>query len=287
MSSMQCIVLDFDGTFTRVDEEAAPFVEAFRRGLGEHLARSSSPLPPEQRWEAAAKIVEGDPDRHGWEYDGAIVAPAHADPYIRCTTIGQLLLAEDGLTVGQRTEILQGLYRQCYPLARTVFRPDAKLVVEALLASGVPLYVVSNSATEHVRAKIDALDPIGKHAIQVRGDARKFVIHEPERSHELFDALPAQMELPGLGRPIYLRRGHYFDALRKIWDETGARPETTMVCGDIFELDLAMPARLGARVHLVARPETPEYERRAVRAMPGGSASQDLAGLLLQLELPG
>ena len=30
MSSIECIVLDFDGTFTRVDEEAVPFVDAFR-----------------------------------------------------------------------------------------------------------------------------------------------------------------------------------------------------------------------------------------------------------------
>lgn len=287
MSSIECIVLDFDGTFTRVDEEAAPFVEAFRKGLAAQLARGSSSVDPDQRWDAAAKVIESDPDRHGWEYDGAIVAPAHADPYIRCTTIGQLLLAEEGLTVGQRTEILQGLYRECYPLSRTVFRPEAKQVVEAVLASGLPVYVVSNSATEHVRAKIDSLDPAGKRAIKVRGDARKFVIHEPERAHPLFSSLPAQMEVAGLGRPMYLRRGHYFEALRKIWDETGARPETTMVCGDIFELDLAMPARLGARVHLVARPETPEYERRAARAMPGGSTSQDLKGLLLHLALPG
>ncbi|AKF09690.1 HAD family hydrolase [Sandaracinus amylolyticus] len=282
MSSIECIVLDFDGTFTRVDEEAAPFVEAFRTGIAEHLS-------PERaaRWDDAAKLVQADPDRYGWEYEGVIVAPSHADPYIRCTTIGQLLLAEEGHSPGRRTEILQGLYKHAYPLSRTVFRPDAKMVVEALVASGLPLFVVSNSATEHVRAKIDALDPIGKSAIRVRGDARKFVIHEPEKPHSLFTSLPETMELPGLGRPIHLRRGFYFEALRKIWDETGAGPETTMVCGDIFELDLAMPARLGARVHLVARPETPEYERRAVRGMPGGSASQDLGGLLLQLELPG
>lgn len=287
MSSIECIVLDFDGTFTLVDEEAAPFVEAFRRGLATQLARGSSTVDPDQRWDAAAKVIESDPDRYGWEYDGVIVAPAHADPYIRCTTIGQLLLAEEGLTVGQRTEILQGLYRECYPLSRTVFRPDAKHVVEVVLASGLPVYVVSNSATEHVRAKIDALDPVGKRAIKVRGDARKFVLHEPDRAHSLFSSLPAQMEVAGLGRPMHLRRGHYFEALRKIWEETGARPETTMVCGDIFELDLAMPARLGARVHLVARPETPEYERRAARAMPGGSTSQELKGLLLHLALPG
>jgi FMN phosphatase YigB (HAD superfamily) len=282
MSSIECIVLDFDGTFTRVDEEAVPFVEAFRRGLAEHLS-------PERvaGWDEAARAVEAEPDRFGWEYDGVIVAPSHADPYIGCTTIGQLLLAQEGLPPGRRTEILEEVYRRCYPLSLTVFREDAKMVVEALVASGVPVFVVTNSATEHVRAKIDVLDPRGKDRLSVRGDARKFVIHEPDRAHPLFEALPERIEVAGLARPLWLRRGYYFEALRKIWEETGASPETTVVCGDIFELDLAMPARLGARVHLVARPGTPDYEWRAVRNTPGGSASHDLTGLLLQLDLPG
>jgi hypothetical protein len=99
--------------------------------------------------------------------------------------------------------------------------------------------------------------------------------------------VPETAEISGLSRPMHLRRGHYFDALTKIWDETRARPENTLVCGDIFELDLALPARLGARVHLVARPQTPEHERRAARTTPGGSVSQELVGLLERLALPG
>jgi FMN phosphatase YigB (HAD superfamily) len=282
MSSIELIVLDFDGTFTLVDEEATPFVEAFRRGLAEHVGPAAA-----ARWDDAARRVESAPDRHGWEYDGVIVAPAHGDPYIRCTAIGQILLEEAGVARARRAEILHGLYRRCYPLSRTVFRPDAKTVVEAVLATGLPVYVVTNSATEHVRAKIEKLDPAGKESIVVRGDARKFVLHEPDEPHPLFASLPEQVEIPGLTRPVYLRRGYYFEALRKIWDETGIGPETTIVCGDIFELDLAMPSRLGTRVHLVARPETPDYERRAVRSIPGGSLSQDLAGLLAHLDLPG
>lgn len=281
MSSIECIVLDFDGTFTRVDEEAIPFVEAFRKGLAAHVPEL------DVRWDRAAATIEATPDRYGWEYDGVIVAPSHADPYIRCTTIGQLLLAEARVPAGARTEILQGLYKEAYPLSLTVFRNDAKMVVEAVVSSGLPVFVVTNSASAHVRAKIDALDPVGKSALQIRGDARKFVLHEPDKKSPLFEALPQRMAITGLPRPIWLRRGYYFEALQKIWDETGAGPETTIVCGDIFELDLAMPAQLGARVHLVARPQTPDYEKRAARGIPGGSTSQDLAGLLLHLDLPG
>ena len=279
MGTIECIVLDFDGTFTLVDEEAAPFVDAFRAGLSEHVGGDLA-----LGWERAAARIDREPERYGWEYDGAIVAPAHADPYVRCTTIGQLLLDESGVTPGRRTEILQGLYKACYPLSLTVFRPEAKRVVEAIVQSGIPVFVVTNSATDHVRAKIDVLDPVGKSQVDVRGDARKFVLHEPEKVHPLFASLPDRTTVQGLPRPVFLRRGYYFEQLRRIWDETGTGPETTIVCGDIFELDLAMPARLGTRVHLVARPSTPDYERRAVRGIPGGSTSQDLAGLMLTLE---
>jgi len=280
MSSPECIVLDFDGTFTRVEEEAVPFEEAFRRGLGERFPEVAA------RWDRARDEVERSPDRYGREHDGLVVAPSHADPYVRCAAIGQILLDEAGVRRGERTEILDALHRAAYPLCHTVFRPEAGAVLGALAATSIPTFVVTNSATHQVEAKLQALTA-GRGAIVVRGDARKFVLHEPDRRDPAFDALPEHIAVSGLERPIYLRRGHYFEALRRIWDETGAGPERTLVCGDIFELDLAMPAHLGAQVHLVTRPTTPDYERRAVRAMIGGSTSADLGGLLARLELPG
>ncbi len=284
--STECIVLDFDGTFTRVDDEAVPFVAGFREGLRERVG----PIADE-RWPGLVARVEEDPDAHGWEYDGQIVAPSHADPYIFTTTVAQLLLTEIGVGLGARTEMLQALYRENYPKSRNVFRHDAKRVVEAVLSSGVPVFVVTNSQTDHVAAKLRDLAPEGLEHLSVRGDARKFVLAEPERAgsswREVWSGIPAEGRIAGLSRPIQLRRGHYFDILTRIWDETHTSPETTLVCGDIFELDLALPAQLGARIHLVARPQTPEHERRAARTTPGGGVSQELVGLLERLEMPG
>ncbi|MBX7196333.1 MAG: HAD family hydrolase [Sandaracinaceae bacterium] len=286
MSSTECIVLDFDGTFTRVDDEAVPFVTGFREGLRARVGEAA-----DLRWPALASRVEADPDRYGWEYEGTIVAPSHADPYIFTTTVAQLLLTELGLGLGARTDMLQALYRENYPKSRNVFRNDARRVVETVIATGVPVFVVTNSQTDHVAAKLRDLAPEGLDKLSVRGDARKFVIAEPSRaSHtwrELWSEIPETSRIHGLARPIHLHRGHYFDALTRIWDETHTRPENTLVCGDIFELDLALPAQLGARVHLVARPQTPEHERRAARTTPGGGVSQELVGLLDRLELPG
>jgi hypothetical protein len=104
----------------------------------------------------------------------------------------------------------------------------------------------------------------------------------PEKSDARFDRVPDTQHVDGLARPILLKRGRYFDVLRQLWDETGARPERTLVCGDIYELDLALPAALGACVHMVGRPSTPSYEREAV-SRAGGTFSIELSGVLARL----
>ncbi len=281
--TVECIVLDFDGTFTLVDREAVPFLEGFLADLRDLVGADVA-----ARWDETVRRVKADPDRYGWENEGRIVAPSHADPYILATTVGQLLLAESGVdSRASRTETLQTLYQRNYPRALTVFRPDAKAVIETLVRASVPVFVVTNSKTEHVEAKLDELAPKGRKQIAVHGNARKFVLTEPEAPDDAWRRVPSQREVAGLSRPIYLHRGAYYEQLRRIWQETGTSAASTLVCGDIFELDLALPSELGARVHLVARPDTPEYERGAARSRVGGSVSQDLSGLLEVLELPG
>ena len=56
------------------------------------------------------------------------------------------------------------------------------------------------------------------------------------------------------------------------------RPARTLVCGDIYEMDLAMPQTLGAAVHLVVRPSTRAWERDAAQAF--GTASSSLLDAL-------
>ena len=90
-----------------------------------------------------------------------IVAPAHADPYILATTVGQVLLDRAGTSRAQRAEILQSLYANNYPKSATVFRSDARRVVEAVLSTGRPVFVITNSRTEHVAQKIKELAPRG------------------------------------------------------------------------------------------------------------------------------
>lgn len=269
------LILDFDGTFTDVDEEAAPFLEGYRAGLAELAGR-----PIDDAWERALGTVQRDPDAHGFAYEDKIVAPSHADPYILATSVARLVIEE--LDDPSLHEGLEGLFRRCYAQSATAFRPDAGEVLDAVLATGRPVWVVSNSHTENVVAKLEQLRPAALREITVVGDARKFHLVEPEPSDPRFDAVPPEIDVEGLGRPLYLRRGLYYERLREIWTETGIGPERTMVCGDIFELDLALPATLGARVHLVGRDRTPSWERELAARM-GGSFSTELRGLLAAL----
>jgi hypothetical protein len=87
--------------------------------------------------------------------------------------------------------------------------------------------------------------------------------------------VPPTQKVKGLSRPIQLRRGAYVDALGRVWRETGVAPKDTLVCGDIYELDLALPAALGCSVHMVLRPTTHAYERTAITQLGGRAALSD------------
>lgn len=274
------IILDFDGTFTDVEAEAGPFYEAYREDVVTILGPDF-----EDEWQRAQAVIAENPGLHGWLHDGRIVAPGDADPYLRATVIMNMIFDERGIytDLDERTAVLQKLYFDNYPKADTVFRKEAKEVVEALLASDVPTVVVTNSATDDVQKKIDELDPKGRDRLRVIGNARKFIVTDPSAPDARFDAVPETIEIADLERPVYPRRGHYFDLLNSIWTETGTTPADTLVAGDIFELDLMLPAVLGSEVMLVTKPRTADFEKTACAALERGSVTDDLHAVLARL----
>ena len=102
-----------------------------------------------------------------------------------------------------------------------------------------------------------------------------------------FQSLPVaygEKPIPETERPIYLRRGAYFQAICRVLDGDFDALTNTVFCGDIWEMDLAMPYALGAKVHLLDRAapfETYSYERRALAGYEArGKTSANLSGLL-------
>src|SRR5918992_1401316 len=106
--AIRCVVLDFDGTFTDVAAEGAPFVRHFKS----HLARML-----------------------GQDEGGGVVAPATADPYLLSNCVARQLMSRAGVfkDPSERHEALQTLYREAYKLTGMAFKPEAKEVLEALL----------------------------------------------------------------------------------------------------------------------------------------------------------
>ena len=273
------VVLDFDGTFTDVEIEAAPFTAAYRSDLEDLLGRDVSRL-----WSEEEQVILSKPADFGWQFGGKVVPPANADPYLLATAVTQRIFDRLAIlsSAPLRTDVSQSLYRNAYHYTATSFRPEAREVLEALLATKAHVFVVTNSHPEVVAQKIDALSPKGRERLEVFGDAKKYVVDEASPTDARFAALPETKRLPGLeSRPVFLRRGRYYEVLRAIWKNTGTSLENTLVCGDIWELDLALPQELGAQVQLIERKTTLEFERRAVEsAGDRGQVSATLTPLI-------
>ena len=267
------LVLDFDGTMTDAEQEGGPFRGGYLQDIATLCgAELDEVLALAEGFEAE---VAADPQAYGWLFHGHIVAPATVDPYLRIMPVARKIFDHYGTfqSEADRTRLLDGiLYKYNYTKTLNVFRDGAAEVLHGL--EGTATYVVTNSHTEHVKAKIADL---GVHWLveRVHGRAKKYVIEDS------FDTLPATMTMEGLSRPILLRRANYHRVLSALLEENGKDWSELLVVGDIFELDLAVPLALGARVGLVVNAFTPAYEQAYLDAHPRGILVHDIR------EIPG
>ncbi|MBI5002622.1 hypothetical protein HZC31_04505 [Candidatus Woesearchaeota archaeon] len=260
---IEVLIWDFDGTATKVDEEAVNFVVGYKEGFAKAVNVSLRTLNP--FWNIMERRVRENPTQHGWTVNGKIVAPAYADPLVECRTIGDFLLLEHGEyqhDPQKRDALLYKLFRENYPKCTIVFKEDAAAAFRAS-QDFTPTYVVTNSETDAVQGKINLLGT-DVSRITVLGGAKKYVLDDE------WIALPESLEEPGFGRPLYLRRKNYADILSRIMKEKGVAPEQVLVAGDIYELDLLLPQQLGMHIALLPRERTPAYERSAVTSYARG-----------------
>jgi len=275
---MTVLVLDFDGTMTDAEAEGRPFRDGYLEDLAAMVGRpAGDPEVLAIAQEVEAELLEA-PAAHPFLWMGRPVAPATVDPYLRMVPIAHRILDKFDVMPSpiDRGRLLGNvLYKYNYAktLGHPVFRPGAGQVLKSL--GGTEAWIVTNSDTHAVAGKVAALDRevsgVAWLTSRVRGHARKFDVEDD------WTGVDAHLEVPGLARPVLLRRRHYHDILRTILDGAGATFADLVVIGDIFELDLALPLALGARVGLVASPRTPPYERAFVEAHPRATIIEDLA----------
>lgn len=275
---MTVLVLDFDGTMTDAEAEGRPFRDGYLEDLCTLVGRDAG--DPEV--EAIAATIEDQlaatPEQHPFLWMQRAVAPATVDPYLRMVPIAHAILdrfgvLENAVDRGRLLGAILYKYNYAKTLGRPVFRTGAGEVLRGL--AGRDAWIVTNSDTHAVAGKIAALDRqtsgVAWLTSRVRGHARKFDVDDS------WTGAAPELAVPGLARPVLLRRRMYFSILDAILKAAGASFEELVVIGDIFELDLAMPLSLGARVGLVASSRTPSYERAFVTAHPRARMIEDLS----------
>jgi FMN phosphatase YigB (HAD superfamily) len=91
---MDCIIFDFDGTLTDLSSQAQPFHSLVREDLCRQLGQSADVIS--HAWDEVADALRAAPPYEGWTYQGRLVAPAKADPYLFAGYITARLLDRFG-----------------------------------------------------------------------------------------------------------------------------------------------------------------------------------------------
>lgn len=294
MTKPRVFIFDFDGTLTDAEEEGMPFTAGYLDDLAALTGAGHEEI--EALAECFADAIGPD---DGWVFQGQIVAPACVDPYLRIMPVARRILDHYGMFLNphDREQLLDRiLYKYNYGKSATVFRVGASGLLSRLPRDTT--WVVTNSATEPVERKVrdlgvqtlrdagitnisNTMNPMGWLKGRVVGNAKKYA-NDPDWKTE---RVPAEMQIPGLDRPILLRRRLYFETLNRLRREADVKWPDITVVGDIFELDLALPLHRGARVVLMANEHTPDYEVRYLKEHPNASVVRSIPELRTFLDI--
>lgn len=269
------IILDFDGTLTDAEKEAAPALKKKAEMFCERTGMPSIVLEALLR-EAEVEVLQ-DPTA-GWTYNGLVVAPATADSYVFDTAcyfkVLEKLENNFDFDVPRNREgrevFLQKLFHASYPHAAIVFRKGASDFLEEL-TSQYAVVVATNSETKPVKNKMEKLGDFG---IPIFGGAKKYAVENS------WDSVPESIQPEGFPRPVFLRRHQYGFLLSSL----GFKPEETAVVGDIFELDLALPQHWGYRAVLFQTQGTQPHEKRYMETQPNSFLTKDFGEVVRRLK---
>ena len=278
-------ILDFDGTCTDVEEEGKGFVEALIATLAGITGRHRDAI--RALYTASEDRLRAEADQHGWVVDGITVAPAIVDPYLRSKPIQEWILESCGLDpseIAAHVDWLNGTgFKEHYAMSGTALRSELPEVLAALCnLPRTRVAIVTNSDAAKVEEKLRTIPNFDLSQVFLIGGAKKYIVGEsPPLLTKRALETPEAMNLPGLNRPVQLRRPYYHARLWELRERYNLQHwDNVTVVGDIFELDLALPNRLGCRTVLVAGPNTPAYEHSYMLSSRRRCVATDLYGAL-------
>jgi len=282
------IIIDFDGTLTAEEAQAAPLAERSLNTLADEIVGAPRAQLAADYEATRLRLLDA-PHRHWWQVNGLVASYCDEGAFILNTTTLQVMLGENpayaeavaaafpSAQYDPVVDCTNYLFHRHTAELPPRFRPEAREVLTALLAhpDRTPI-ILTNSLGDKVRHLLHtlALDS----DIAVLGDTRQYEM-APGWSHYFShpELGPIQVWPVDETHLVDLRRPAYYRALV----QAAADGSRLVVVADTFSLPGAVPLMMGIPFFLVRTEYTPDWCMRVVEAHPWGWVLDDLG------ELPG
>jgi hypothetical protein len=293
------VIVDFDGTLTAEETQAAPLASRSLDTLADEIVRV-----PRRRlvadYAATRTRLLRAPHCYWWEVNGLIASYCDEGAFILNTTTLQVMLREDpvyaravaaafpGAEYDPVVDCTNYLFHHHTAELSPSFRPSARDVLSSLLdrPDRSPV-VLTNSLGDKVRRHLSTLALEGD--ISVLGDTRQYEMDPRWAFRFSHPELGAIQSWPVSGiRRIDLRRPAYYRALieaaRGPKGRTGASHWRLVVVADTLSLPGALPLLMGIPFFLLRTSYTPQWCLNVVQAHPVGQVLNDLRELPVALD---
>ncbi len=287
---VKTVILDYDDTLTvgavGVRRALPKFIEGLAKVTREPMNRVKRLFLSAIRRQD--RLVDVDPMR-GVEVEGRRVAHADAGAFLRLLPPTRHVLGRLGFKTNARGQ--EGVFflvvRYAYPFAKPHWRRGCPELLRALHAAAhaeepISSWIVTQSDTDPVTEKVHTLGSdewVQWFGERVYGGARKLDI-DPE-----WEELPRWLPIPD-GPRVHLRRPAYFSGLESRLQADGTDWSELWALGDNFEMELAIPLHMGARVILILKSTTPEHEIAFLRKHERAHVVRGLSAVHRLLGLP-
>jgi hypothetical protein len=292
------VILDFDGTLTAEETQAAPLASRSLDTLAKEIVRVPSRRLVADYEATMARLLSA-PHCYWWEVNGLIASYCDEGAFILNTTTLQVLLREDlgyaravaaafpGAEYDPVVDCTNYLFHHHTAELPPCFRPGARDVLASLLdRPGCEPVVLTNSLGDKVRRHLSTLALNSE--LAVLGDTRQYEMDPRWAFRFSHPDLGAIQYWPVSGkRRIDLRRPVYYRALveaaRGGGSGKGEPRWRLVVVADTLSLPGALPLLMGIPFFLLRTSYTPQWCVDAVQAHPMGHVLSDLRELPVAL----
>jgi hypothetical protein len=285
------VIIDFDGTLTAEEEQAAPLAEKSLATLANEIVGESRGQLAKDYRDTRARLLAA-PHRYWWEVNGLIASYCDEGAFILNTTTLQVMLRDDPAYAraverafpqaeyDAIVDCTNHLFHRHTAELLPRFRPAAHGVLTTLMAdpNRRPI-VLTNSLGDKVRRHLATLSLDGD--LAVLGDTRQYeMAPDWKQSFRHPEQGEVQVWAAADEYQIDLRRPAYFRALV----QAAADGSRLAVVADTLSLPGAVPLMMGIPFFLLRTPYTPAWCARVVAAHLQGRVLRDLAELPAALD---